>query len=589
MFGTNLSTNTARTPPSRKSSIKKIVRVRRTPKSSTSKAKRTPNSSPSRSSTEYTVVFLPGPVGLQLEPVAEDPKYGCRVVRFVDGGPNNPGQARKSGKIKPGDLVIQVEAENDVASNYEEIIQVLKKTHAKRELIFHSVWDSSFLETQSSLKLQFQSTNKPPLKNSPPRKEEGLASSTKQVPMSTPSAENASAEKSLTPFSQAEAFFLREPATPLPPPIFGSKKPLPIKPNHNEMDSTMAFSLIKSPSEVVLLSHVLTNLEQRPNKREEKRVESNGPIIIPLTYMRASPVPPPSTFLPVRREMSRPPLSAPPSSGTPLNSTLNDSTGNSPEQSKFVVFTPSPPASGGNALLATDGSTSPTIIDSPVAPHSPLRLTSILGSPTAVHERNSTPDSKQSTDSSTPVTKAKEDAPLSTPQEREKLILRTPAKFIAPSDRMQTTPFSPSNVKKLSRKNQVEKRGPRMVSRILGTVYNNVAPAVAISSYAIGSAVASKIAPAVASSSYAIGSAVTTKIGEAIVGNSSLDFQKANNLKLQLLQELSHAKASLDIQDISKQELERNMNELFRENLSLRAEFEQKLQVTRVEHVSEKI
>ena len=55
-----------------------------------------------------------------------------------------------------------------------------------------------------------------------------------------------------------------------------------------------------------------------------------------------------------------------------------------------------------------------------------------------------------------------------------------------------------------------------MVSRILCTVFNHVAPTVASSSYAIGSTVATKIAPAVASSSYAIGSATTIKIGEAI-------------------------------------------------------------------------
>jgi len=60
--------------------------------------------------------------------------YGCRITRFVDGGPENPGQARKSGIIKPGDVVLKVEAEGTsmAGTTYDEIINVLQLSHTKR-------------------------------------------------------------------------------------------------------------------------------------------------------------------------------------------------------------------------------------------------------------------------------------------------------------------------------------------------------------------------------------------------------------------------------------------------------------------------
>ena len=93
---------------------------------------------------EKTIIFLPGAVGLQLEPVNDIPRYGCRVLRFIDGGPINPGQARQCGKIKPGDLVVKVEAEGAsmAATTYEEIVGLLKLTHNKRIMTVLSVWDS---------------------------------------------------------------------------------------------------------------------------------------------------------------------------------------------------------------------------------------------------------------------------------------------------------------------------------------------------------------------------------------------------------------------------------------------------------------
>jgi len=94
---------------------------------------------------ENTVVFAPGPVGLQLEPVNESPRYGCRVARFVDGGPNDPGQARKSSKISCGDLVLKVEAEGELmaATTYDEIINLLQLSHKKRIITVQSIWGSN--------------------------------------------------------------------------------------------------------------------------------------------------------------------------------------------------------------------------------------------------------------------------------------------------------------------------------------------------------------------------------------------------------------------------------------------------------------
>ncbi|KAL3928310.1 MAG: hypothetical protein SGARI_005076, partial [Bacillariaceae sp.] len=149
-FGTPLERNLHTTPDSKslrsgsKSSVKKIVRVRRTPQAPTFTDKN-----------EKTVIFTPGPVGLQLEPVNEDPCYGCRIVRFVDGGPNKPGQARQSNKIKPGDLVLKVEAEGTAmaATTYEEIIKLLKHTNVRRILTVQSVWEDGQLVASDDTKV----------------------------------------------------------------------------------------------------------------------------------------------------------------------------------------------------------------------------------------------------------------------------------------------------------------------------------------------------------------------------------------------------------------------------------------------------
>ena len=81
----------------------------------------------------YTVSFEPGPIGLQLEP-SPDNNAVIRVQRFVDGGPNEPGQARKAGCIQLGDIVTHVNG-NDVTS-YEAALDQLQQTSSKREMTF---------------------------------------------------------------------------------------------------------------------------------------------------------------------------------------------------------------------------------------------------------------------------------------------------------------------------------------------------------------------------------------------------------------------------------------------------------------------
>jgi hypothetical protein len=63
----------------------------------------------------------------------------CRVQRFVDGGPNNPGAARASGSIRPGDVVVAVNG--SPVKTYEQTISVLKKSINRREITFQSAWN----------------------------------------------------------------------------------------------------------------------------------------------------------------------------------------------------------------------------------------------------------------------------------------------------------------------------------------------------------------------------------------------------------------------------------------------------------------
>ena len=205
------------------------------------KVRRTPNrskTSPSRPRLDNTITFSPGSVGLELEPLKEDPKYGCRVVRFVDGGPKRPGQARESGKIKPGDLVHGVEGNGIVASSYDDIIKLLKDISITRTIRFRSVWGSSFLDEQSKLNLHDQH----------------VESEIQKAPTTT----------NVKNFSSSDVDNMEQSPT-LPHSGF-----------------PMDITLIHSPSQAALLPHVLEETSILSSRLEGKGTDSFGPIIIPL-------------------------------------------------------------------------------------------------------------------------------------------------------------------------------------------------------------------------------------------------------------------------------------------------------------------
>ena len=526
---------------------------------------------------DFTVVFEPGPVGLQLEPVTENNKYGCRVVRFVDGGPKNPGQARRSGKINPGDLVVQVDDSKVVSKTYDEIIAVLKNANCKRAITFRSVWDPSLLSTPSNVqsKLPTSTNSKSSTPNRHRSRSLGLGSSKKVLRVHTPTVlEEPSPSASLTPFSQVESTFLRDPETPaLPTFLNGDRNPSPIRHNASHFhNTTIDISMVNSPTQAVLLAGVFGDHEQTTTKNSNLSTKLSGSasetnkartndamgIIEPLNPVKDDHPPssqshklfPPqgrrSRFNKSRLPMSSP-LLASPSTTTPL-----------PKQ--------------------TDVKTS---IDSPIDAD-----TSFLAAATAYvvrefcGEANPTPLSEKAdsvvSEFQTPQT------PFTDRLTSPPLSLETLA------TQLDGSPFSPSSVKKLTSATKNGRRRPQTLLRVLNTVYENVAPAVVSSSYAVGSTVAKNIVPNMAYSSYSLGSAVTTRIGEAIVGNSTDEFQKANELKFQLLQELSHAKAALDVHDNERSDLEHSIAELFRENMNLREALEKNKGEIQTNHVSTK-
>lgn len=114
-------------------------------------------------SMEQTIIFEPGPVGMQLDPVLDPNRSqpsisnpgihqeyaAARIARFVDGGPQDPGQARSSGRLRPGDYVVRVEAEGIVGTTYYTVLHLLQKSWTTRKLTFRSAWDPSTLQLES--------------------------------------------------------------------------------------------------------------------------------------------------------------------------------------------------------------------------------------------------------------------------------------------------------------------------------------------------------------------------------------------------------------------------------------------------------
>lgn len=180
-FGTDL-----RTSARANRSAKKLVKVRKSATKKRSNKARTNGSSTVQqplfveentssndaSDLAYSVRFAPGSVGLKLEPVVESNgrEVGCRVLRFADGGEEDPGQARRSGRIQPGDLLVAIDDRDVISWDYPDIIALLRRTgNAKgRKLSFRSVWRPTEGEkhtTQSSLPFR---TNKKLLEVSEP-------------------------------------------------------------------------------------------------------------------------------------------------------------------------------------------------------------------------------------------------------------------------------------------------------------------------------------------------------------------------------------------------------------------------------------
>ncbi|GAX13441.1 hypothetical protein FisN_34Lh046 [Fistulifera solaris] len=128
-FGTLISHNSV-TP---KKKVKAKLSHRKAPR-------RDHNHSPDYVS--YSVVFSPGPIGLELD---EDSHSAIRVQKFVDGGFQNPGAARKSGVIQPGDEVIAVNGQP--VSSYEQTLELLQEQTTTREMTFRRPCNKSIMNS----------------------------------------------------------------------------------------------------------------------------------------------------------------------------------------------------------------------------------------------------------------------------------------------------------------------------------------------------------------------------------------------------------------------------------------------------------
>eukprot|EP00934_Nitzschia_sp_Nitz4_P004732 Nitzschia sp. Nitz4//scaffold22_size323478//148503//153026//NITZ4_000536-RA/size323478-augustus-gene-0.127-mRNA-1//1//CDS//3329543022//4722//frame0 len=227
-FGTSLSSNVLRTQQETQQhhhALKK-VKVRRSNHTPTASGTTTTASSvttreetsiqvvrASRTITEVqpfqeqSITFRPGPVGLQLEAPSEQSAhadYPARIVRFVDGGPKQPGQARKAASIQPGDYVVRAEASHAVGTTYDEIIDILKRSHQVRELTFVSAWGG-----HSRLEQSPASRQAPPLalSNQSSTHQPSTGSQTKALPPTLNEICNESGERQhtgLTPLSQTD-------------------------------------------------------------------------------------------------------------------------------------------------------------------------------------------------------------------------------------------------------------------------------------------------------------------------------------------------------------------------------------------------
>ena len=158
-FGVNLTNSVTGDIKSQK----KKIRVRKSPATKATLRKHANDfrkqaaSTATTSDLEYQVCFQPGPIGLKLEPVVVSGtrEIGCRVMKFIDGSSTNPSQARESGKIRPGDLLIAVDGKDVISWNYPDIIAFLKQrpTSLGRHMTFRTVWQPSNQQTSQEVTL----------------------------------------------------------------------------------------------------------------------------------------------------------------------------------------------------------------------------------------------------------------------------------------------------------------------------------------------------------------------------------------------------------------------------------------------------
>lgn len=115
----------------------------------------------------YSVTFGPGPIGVKLEPVVEcqGREVGCRIMKFVDGGDKDPGQARQSGKVRLGDLIIAVDGQDVVSWDYPDIIKLLKRNKGDRKLQLRNVWDENSQPLPSTTRKASEPTAAPTVLN----------------------------------------------------------------------------------------------------------------------------------------------------------------------------------------------------------------------------------------------------------------------------------------------------------------------------------------------------------------------------------------------------------------------------------------
>lgn len=84
----------------------------------------------------FEVHFLPGPLGMKLEPITLVPEgnavkeMGCHVLGFSARETN---QARDSGQIKPGDIIVEIDGQNVDGCEYSQSIALLKKPRMSSE------------------------------------------------------------------------------------------------------------------------------------------------------------------------------------------------------------------------------------------------------------------------------------------------------------------------------------------------------------------------------------------------------------------------------------------------------------------------